>query len=97
MTSCTSCGSDVGYLAAEDVTVTCSRCVMRRCQGQESSDKAELARLEPAEVKVLRKAKGWTQADLALVLRLPVNKLSAFERGIELPPVEVVEWVASQK
>ena len=96
MTKCESCGSDVGYEAAIDVKVTCSRCVMLRISRQESRDEARLAALDPAEVKSLRKGLGWTQADLAQVLRLPTKQVSDFERGLALPPEALYRWAQQE-
>ena len=96
MTKCESCGSDVGYEAAADVKVTCSTCVMSRITRQELRDEARLATLEPDTVKGLRKGLGWTQADLALVLRLPIQQVSNFERGLALPPEALYRWAQTE-
>lgn len=96
MTKCESCGSSVGYVAASDVKVTCSTCVMQRITRQESQLEARLATLDPAEVKSLRKGLGWTQADLALVLRLPTKHVSDFERGLALPPEKLYAWAQQE-
>ena len=96
MTKCESCGAGVGYRAADGVTVICARCVMTRCNTITAAETARLEALDPDVLKTLRKARGWTQADLALALRLPVTQVSAFERGKGLPPVELVDWTEQQ-
>lgn len=95
MTLCAKCDSDVGYQADEDVSVTCSRCVQQTCHAAECGDEAELASLDPEVCKARRKDHSWTQADLALKLRLPVRQVSEFERGLALPPRELYDWATS--
>jgi DNA-binding transcriptional regulator YiaG len=97
MTLCAQCDSDLGYEADSGVSVTCSRCVQAKCLRLESGDEAQRATLEPDTVKRLRKAHGWTQADLALKLRLSVQQVSEFERGLRLPDKALFEWAEAKK
>lgn len=96
MTLCANCASDVGYDAEDDVLVTCSRCVQAKCLRLEAGDEARLARIDPDEVRRLRKERGWSQSDLAIALRLTTNQVSAFERGLRLPPKRLADWVEAQ-
>ena len=97
MTLCANCGTDVGYQGDEDVLVTCSLCVQQKCHTLASGDEARLAQLKPDTVKRLRKTHDWTQADLALALRLPVRSVSEFERGLRLPDKALFDWVEAEK
>ena len=96
MTLCAKCDSDVGYEADKDILVTCSRCVQRQCRRAEYGDEAELASLDPEVCRAARQAHGWTQVDLALKLRLPVRRVSEFERGLTLPTRELYDWVSGE-
>lgn len=97
MTLCANCGSPIGYDADPDIRVTCSRCVQGMCHRDESGDEAQRATLKPDTVKRLRKAHDWTQADLALVLKLPVLRVSEFERGLRLPDKALFDWAEAEK
>ena len=91
--SCAKCGADIGYTPAEGVTVTCGSCVQGLCAGELRRQEDKLAHYSGLDCIAKRKQLQWTQSMLGSRVGISVQKVSAFERGLDLCPAEVAAWM----
>lgn len=89
---CSTCGSHV-RTSDEVVAVICGGCVQRKCAGEELRAEARLGKITAEEFKTARMAAGWDQRMAAVRIRVPLTRLQEFERGRELCPAEIADWM----
>lgn len=75
---------------------TCGLCVMLGVNRIALAEEARLREYTPEQSKKARKAKKWTQAALAIHLKISAAHITNFERGADLIDPKHAEWLDAQ-
>lgn len=90
---CDRCQREVVSVADDAVGVLCWRCTMGLSEGVKEKDREYRKSVSGADIKKVRKAKGWSQAAMAAKFRTNQAYISQMETGKKLPTLEIVEFI----